>query len=197
MDPEVEKHVHESPFSMTVPLMVLAVLSVIGGWVGIPAVLGGANHFEHWLAPVFHAGAAEGAAEAVVHHPAALEYGLMGLSVAIALCGIGLAYYFYMVRTEKPREIAESVPGLYDVVYNKYYVDEIYDIFFVRKIVNGSVWLWNAFDAAFIDGIVNGIGSLVQGGSEKVRRVQTGVVGNYAFTFLVGAVLIVGYILWP
>ncbi|MDD5763332.1 MAG: NADH-quinone oxidoreductase subunit L, partial [bacterium] len=138
MDPQVEKHAHESPWTMTVPLMILAVLSIVGGWVGIPAVLGGSNHFEHWLAPVFHpvaaapahvveaavhGGAAAGAAEGAVHHPATLEIGLMALSVAIALCGIGLAYFLYRVRTGKPAEIARNWPTLYDVVYHKYYID--------------------------------------------------------------------------
>ncbi|HEU5361657.1 MAG TPA: NADH-quinone oxidoreductase subunit L, partial [Candidatus Deferrimicrobiaceae bacterium] len=121
MDPEVEKHVHEAPYSMTVPLMILAVLSVAGGWVGIPHVLGGHNYFEEWLAPVF-GHAAEGAAGGGAHHSAALEYLLMAGSVGVALCGIGLAYYLYRVRPEKPREIAEKVPGLYDVVFHKYYV---------------------------------------------------------------------------
>jgi NADH-quinone oxidoreductase subunit L len=194
MDAHVEKHVHESPYSMTVPLMLLAVLSVVGGWIGIPAVLGGANHFEHWLAPVFHAGAAKGAATPV-HHSAALEYGLMGASVAVALCGIGLAWVLYRVRTEKPKQIAEAMPGLYDAVLNKYYVDEIYDFLFVRRIRDGSVWLWQAFDAMFIDGIVNGIAAVVRGAGDGVRRLQTGVVGNYALSLLLGAILIVGYIL--
>jgi NADH-quinone oxidoreductase subunit L len=193
MEPQVEKHVHESPWSMTLPLMLLAVLSVVGGWIGIPEVLGGHNYFEEWLAPVFAHGAA--GVHGAAHHPVTLEMGLMAGSVAVALCGIGLAYYLYRVRTEKPKEIAEKVPTLYDVVYNKYYVDEIYDIFIVRRIVDGSVWLWRAFDAAFIDGIVNGVASLVRGAGDRLRRVQTGVVGNYAFSLLLGAVLIVGYIL--
>jgi NADH-quinone oxidoreductase subunit L len=197
MEPHVEKHVHESPWSMTVPLMLLAVLSIAGGWIGMPALIGGAfhlpNYFEEWLAPVFGHGAA-GAHEAA-HPPVALELGLMAASVAVALCGIGLAYYLYRVRTEAPKKIAEAAPGLYDVVYHKYYVDEIYDIVFVRRIVDGSVWLWRAFDAAFIDGIVNGIAATVRGAGDRIRRAQTGVVGSYAFTFLLGAVLIVGYIL--
>jgi len=193
MEPQVEKHVHESPGSMTVPLMLLAVFSVIGGWVGIPEVLGGHNYFEEWLAPVFAHGAAAG--HGAAHHPVALELGLMAGSVAVALFGIGLAYYLYRVRTEKPEKIAGTVPRLYDVVYNKYYVDEIYDVVIVRRIVDGSVWLWRAFDAAFIDGIVNGVASLVRGTGDRLRRVQTGVVGNYAFSLLLGAVLIVGYIL--
>jgi NADH-quinone oxidoreductase subunit L len=198
MEPQVEKHVHESPYSMTVPLMLLAVLSVVGGWIGMPALIGDLfhlpNHFEAWLAPVFGHGA-EGAAHGAEHAPVALEWGLMAASVAVALCGIGLAYALYRVRTDKPKAIAESVPGLYDWVYHKYYVDEIYDIFIVRRIVNGSVWLWQAFDAAFIDGAVNGIAATVRSAGDRLRRVQTGVVGGYAFSLLLGAVVIVGYFL--
>src|SRR3972149_1358513 len=75
---------------------------------------------------------------------------------AVALFGVGLAYYLYRVRTEKPEKIAGTVPRLYDVVYNKYYVDEIYDVVIVRRIVDGSVWLWRGVGAAFLAGIVNG-----------------------------------------
>jgi NADH-quinone oxidoreductase subunit L len=195
MEPEVEKHVHESPYSMTVPLMLLAVLSVVGGWVGIPHVLGGHNYFEEWLSPVFAHGA-EGTAHGGAHASAALEVLLMAGSVCVALCGIVLAWVLYRVRTEMPKEIADRVPGLYDLVLNKYYVDEIYDVAIVRKIVNGSVWLWEAFDAAFIDGIVNGIAALVKGAGARTRRLQTGVVGNYAFSLLLGAVILVGFLLW-
>src|SRR3990172_11716567 len=147
---------------MTVPLMLLAVLSVAGGWVGIPHVLGGHNYFEEWLAPVF-AHTAGGAAEGP-HPSAALEYLLMAGSVAVALCGIGLAWYLYRVRTEKPKEIADRVPGLYGMVLHKYYVDEIYDAAIVRRIVSGSVWLWEAFDAALIGGMGNGVGAVGRGG---------------------------------
>ena len=196
MDPEVEKHVHESPYSMTVPLMLLAVLSVGGGWIGIPEALGGHNYFEAWLAPVFGHGSG-GAAHGGGHHSLALEYLLMAGSVGVALFGIGLAWYLYRARPEVPKEIARKVPGLYDVVLNKYYVDEIYDAAIVRRIVNGSLWLWEAFDATFIDGIVNGVGSLVRGAGEWARRLQTGVVGNYALSLLLGAVILVGFLIWP
>ena len=206
MDPEVEKHAHESPWTMTVPLTILAVLSVAGGWIGIPAVLGGSNLFEHWLAPVFHPVAAAGAhgvaaagahgAESVAHHPAALEIGLMALSVAIALCGIGLAYFLYRVRTGKPAEIAKKWPTLYDVVYHKYYIDEFYEWAVIRRIVTFSNGLWEMFDALFIDGIVNGAADLVRAAGDRVRRLQGGVVGGYAFSLLAGAVLLVGYILY-
>ncbi len=206
MDPEVEKHAHESPWTMTVPLAILAVLSIAGGWVGIPAVLGGGNLFEHWLAPVFHPVAAAGAhaaavagahgAEAAPHHPATLEIGLMALSVAIALCGIGLAYFLYRVRTAKPAEIAKAWPTLYDAVYHKYYIDEFYEWAVIRRIVNMSTGLWQMFDALFIDGIVNGAAGLVRAAGDRVRRLQGGVVGGYAFSLLAGAVLLVGYILY-
>jgi NADH-quinone oxidoreductase subunit L len=198
MDPEVEKHAHESPWTMTVPLSILAVLSVAGGWVGIPAVLGGSNLFEHWLAPVFHHAAAAGThgAEAAEAHPAALEIGLMALSVAIALCGIGLAYFLYRVRIGKPAEIAKRWPTLYDVVYHKYYIDEFYEWAVIRRIVNMSTGLWQMFDALFIDGIVNGAADLVRAAGDRVRRLQGGVVGGYAFSLLAGAVLLVGYILY-
>ncbi len=218
MDPEVEKHAHESPWTMTVPLSILAVLSVAGGWIGIPAVLGGSNLFEHWLAPVFypvaaagashgtpplasavgaaHGAAATGAAGGAVHHPAALELGLMALSVAIALCGIGLAYFLYRVRTGKPAEIASRWPTLYDVVYHKYYIDEFYEWAVIRRIVTFSNGLWEMFDSLFIDGIVNGAADLVRAAGDRVRRLQGGVVGGYAFSLLAGAVLLVGYILY-
>jgi NADH-quinone oxidoreductase subunit L len=206
MDPEVEKHAHESPWTMTVPLTILAVLSIAGGWIGIPAVLGGGNLFEHWLAPVFHTVAAAGAhgvaaagahaAEAGVHHSTTLEIGLMALSVAIALCGIGLAYFLYRVRTGKPAEIAKAWPTLYDAVYRKYYIDEFYEWAVIRRIVNVSTGLWQMFDALFIDGIVNGAADLVRAAGDRVRRLQGGVVGGYAFSLLAGAVLLVGYILY-
>jgi NADH-quinone oxidoreductase subunit L len=206
MDPEVERHAHESPWTMTVPLTILAVLSVAGGWIGIPAVLGGSNLFEHWLAPVFHPVAAAGAhgaaagaahgAEAGAHHSTTLEIGLMALSVAIALCGIGLAYFLYRVRTEKPEEIARKWPTLYGVVYNKYYIDEFYEWALIRRVVTISIGLWEMFDALFIDGIVNGAAGLVRAAGDRVRRLQGGVVGGYAFSLLAGAVLLVGYILY-
>jgi NADH-quinone oxidoreductase subunit L len=204
MDPEVEKHAHESPWTMTAPLVLLAVLSVAGGWVGIPAVLGGSNLFEHWLAPVFHPVVAAGVhgaavahgAEAGASHPAALEIGLMALSVAIALCGIGFAYFLYRVRTGKPAEIASRWPVLYDVVSHKYYIDEFYEWAVIRRIVNMSTSLWEMFDARFIDGIVNGAADLVRAAGDRVRKFQGGVVGGYAFSLLVGTVLLVGYILY-
>jgi NADH-quinone oxidoreductase subunit L len=120
----------------------------------------------------------------------------MALSVAIALCGIGLAYFLYRVRTGKPAEIASRWPTLYDVVYHKYYIDEFYEWAVIRRIVTFSIGLWEMFDALFIDGIVNGAADLVRAAGDRVRRLQGGVVGGYAFSLLAGAVLLVGYILY-
>jgi NADH-quinone oxidoreductase subunit L len=120
----------------------------------------------------------------------------MAVSVAVALCGIALAYFLYRVRTEKPGEIARKWPTLYDVVYHKYYIDEFYEWAVIRRIVNFSVGLWQMFDALFIDGIVNGAADLARAAGERVRRLQGGVVGGYAFSLLAGAVLLVGYILY-
>ena len=165
---------------------------MIGGWIGIPAVLGGPigipNFFERWLAP-----AGPGAAP---HHSAGLEIGLMALSIAIALGGIWLAHRLYRVRPETPGEIAGRWPSLYDAVRNKYYVDEFYEWAVVRRIVRGADWLWQSFDVRFIDGIVNGVADLVQASGDRVRRLQGGIVGGYAFSFLAGVVLLVGYILY-
>ncbi|MBP2675256.1 MAG: proton-translocating NADH-quinone oxidoreductase, chain, partial [Deltaproteobacteria bacterium] len=200
MDAEVEKHVHESPRTMTVPLSVLAVLSAAGGFLGIPAVLGGAlgvpNVLERWLEPAGHgAAAAHGAGEAA-HASAGLEIGLMALSVGIALCGIWYAHRLYRVRTKVPDAIANRWPTLYDAVRNKYYVDEFYEWAVVKRIVAGADWLWQIFDARFIDGIVNGLADLVRAAGGRVRRVQGGILGGYAFSLLAGAVLLVGYILF-
>jgi NADH-quinone oxidoreductase subunit L len=192
MDPDVEKGVHESPWTMTLPLCVLAVLSVAGGWIGIPAVLGGVlgvpNLLDRWLSPAAAGGAA--------HHSAALELGLMALSVGIALGGIWLAHRFYRARPETPGEVAARWPSLYDVVRNKYYVDEFYDKALVRPAVRAAEWLWQMFDARFVDGIVNGAADLVRAAGARVRRLQAGIVGGYAFSLLLGAVLIVGYIIY-
>ena len=120
----------------------------------------------------------------------------MALSVAIALLGISFAYFFYMKRTEKPAKIAEAWPGLYKAVYNKYFVDEIYEAAVIRRIVDLSNFLWTSFDVAVIDGAVNGVAKVVRGAGDGLRRVQTGIVGNYAFAVLSGAVCVVAYLLF-
>ncbi|RMG61321.1 MAG: NADH-quinone oxidoreductase subunit L [Deltaproteobacteria bacterium] len=195
LSPELKEHVHESPKVMTVPLMILAVLSVVGGFVGIPPILGGSNRFEHFLEPVFEKGA-ELVPAAPHHFSHSLELGLMVLAVLVAAAGIYLAYHFYMKKPELPGKVAEKYPVLYDVVANKYYVDEIYHAIVVYPVYRFSVFLWEVFDVLVVDGIVNGVGRVLLGTGQAVRRLQTGVVHTYAVSLLIGAVILVGYLIF-
>ncbi len=203
-------HPHESPASMTGVLWVLAGLSVVGGWVGIPAALGGANHFHHWLAPVLdapsleatHAAAAAasvggvawaaGAGADAAHHDPA-EYVLMAASVLYVLAGISLAWFLYLARPELPKAIAAKVKGLYDLSYNKFYVDEIYQAVFVDGCLALATFLWAFWDVVVIDGAVNGTGKVVRSLGGGLRQLQTGRVQGYALTFLFGAVAVAAY----
>jgi len=158
---EVEHHIHESPKSMTVPLMILAALSVIGGWIGWPAALGGSNPFEHFLEPVMApvteatAATAEMAAAAEAHHDP-MEYALMLLSLAMAGAGIFLAYKIYQKQPEIAERTAANWPRLHRLLYRKYYMDEIYDGLFVNRTKDLGTVL-GAFDRGIIDGVgVNG-----------------------------------------
>jgi NADH-quinone oxidoreductase subunit L len=187
--PEVQHHIHESPLSMTGPLVVLAVLSFAGGYVGLPGHWLWGNRFDAFLAPVF------GHAEAE-HVSAALEYGLMGTSVAVVLLGIGTAYFCYIVQPAMPLLIAARARTLYDLIFNKYYVDELYDALVVRPIQHVSGWLWRDMDVAVIDGAVNGTAETLAFNSRWWRRWQTGNVQDYALSFLVGAVVLLGYYVW-
>jgi NADH-quinone oxidoreductase subunit L len=192
---------------MTVPLMILAVLSVIGGYIGVPHVLGGANHIHQFLAPVLGGGAEPGKAHAGISilsqawasggegggHGAALELLMMVVSVVIALIGIGIAYLFYVKNPALPKLVAEKWKGLYQLVFNKYYVDELYEILFINSLKNLGTGLWKGFDDFVIDGTINGIAYLVGVVSGGMRRIQTGVVQNYAFAMIVGGVVIAAY----
>jgi NADH-quinone oxidoreductase subunit L len=210
VDHEVAHHIHESPRVMTVPLMILAVLSIIGGYVGVPHVLGGANHIHEFLAPVLGGGGG-GAEPAKAHagisilsqawassgesggHSTALEFFMMGVSVAIAGIGILIAYLFYVKNPALPKMLAERWKGLYKIVFNKYYVDELYEILFINSLKKLGTGFWRGFDEFVIDGTVNGIACFFGWLSSVFRKVQTGVVQNYAFSMIVGGVVITGY----
>ncbi len=190
-DEHTQHHLHESPPSMTMPLIVLAILSVVGGYVGLPEHWLWGNRFFVFLEPVFGAPAKE-----AVHLSAATEYALMGTSVLVALIGLGVAYVFYIARPELPESLAKRLPGAYDLIFNKYYVDEVYDFVFVRPTVAISTWLWRVVDAGMIDGLVNGTAEAVGANSGLWRRLQTGNVQHYALSMLLGALAILGYYAW-
>jgi NADH-quinone oxidoreductase subunit L len=185
-DHETKHHIHESPKTMTIPLVILAVLSVVGGFVSLPMHILWGDSFGHFLAPVL-------AGHATHHMSIPLELGLMATSVSFAASGIALAYLFYVARPELPGQLAEGARSVYTVLLNKYYVDEIYEAAIVRPIVQGSRLLWRWFDVAVVDGAVNGAASFVAGNARIWRRLQTGNVQHYAASLLVGAAVVLAY----
>jgi NADH-quinone oxidoreductase subunit L len=191
---ETGKHPHEAPRSMTVPLIVLAALSFAGGFVGVPASLGGSNAIEHFLDPVFERAHEKMALSG--HDGGTLEYVLMTLSVCIAVAGIMTARSWYLKKKEMPDRFREIVPGLYKVLLNKYYVDEIYDAALVTPTVKGSEkLLWRGIDVGVIDWLVNGLAKSFGLISRTVRLVQTGVTESYIFVFLLGVFFILGLLI--
>ncbi len=219
VDHHTEQHIHESPRSMTVPLIVLAIGSVVAGYVGIPAWMGGSNAFEHFLEPVFEPLPIPHAAETNYSHAA--EFGMAAVSVAIAFIGFGLAYSKYRRRSwEEQREMAQYGP-VYPVLLNKYNVDELYDALFVNRAKDAGIGLWR-FDARVVDGVVNGsasatvgsaigsgwwdrwivdglvrfIGGFIKTVSWPIRLIQTGYFQNYALVMILGVLIFIGYVLW-
>jgi NADH-quinone oxidoreductase subunit L len=187
-DHHTAEHVHESPRSMTIPLLVLAVLSVIGGYVGLPEGWASGDRFSEFLAPVLSPPAAAHAAE-----EGSLEGVLMVCSVAAAFSGIALAYLFYMRSPAIPENLGRRFRAVYETLLNKYWVDEIYGATVVAGTVALANGFWKLVDVLMIDGIVNGVGSFVRAQSAIWRRVQTGNVQHYALTFLAGAIVVVAY----
>jgi NADH-quinone oxidoreductase subunit L len=180
-----EAHLHDAPPTMALALIVLAVGSVLAGYVG----LGG--RFERFLEPSFE-GAAGVAAEA-----AGPELTLTLVSVAVAAVGIALAFYFFVRNRRAASDVAKRFAGIYGLLSNKYYVDEVYDAAVVQPVrIVSEDGLWKRVDVGLIDRIVNGVGDLVQGSSEVLRRLQTGSVRAYAASLFFGVVLILGYYLW-
>jgi NADH-quinone oxidoreductase subunit L len=181
-------HVHESPKNMTVPLMILAFLSLTGGWFAFPALFGGKDYFTDFLSPVF--GSGEIAGGEALH---SLELTLSGVAMVAATLGLIVAWRMYSKDVKRGPET-----GLHKLLYNKYYVDEIYQ----AAIVGPLVWisrniLWKAVDEGTIDGAVNGIGYGVREIGDGVRHAQSGNTRSYAVWVLVGAVVVFGIIFWP
>ncbi len=193
MDPEVEKHAHESPSVMTTPLVILAILAFIGGYIGLPTALGGGNWFERFLEPVFAGGHASLTEAVSSGH--SLEYVLMLSSIIAAAIGIWLAYRFYIVNPERPKALAQKYSGPYQTVLNKYYVDEFYNAVVVQPLISVALFFWKITDVRLVDGLANGAAELIGWFSSRFRFVQTGLVRNYALIFTAGVILLLGYII--
>lgn len=182
---EVHGHaVHESPAAMTIPLVILAVLSIIGGFVGLPFQEGG-HLLDRWLRPVLES-AGDLPLVSSHHLSHATEWGLIGLSVAIAAFGIFMAFRAYLQRPGLATALQQRFAGLHHALLHKYWVDEFYDAIAVTPIYRLSQWLWRFFDERVVDGIVNGVGYTLEGGSAILRLFQTGYVGTYALFITLG-----------
>jgi NADH-quinone oxidoreductase subunit L len=219
VDHHTEPHIHESPNSMTVPLIILAIGSIVAGYIGFPAWLGGSNAFEHFLEPVFEPLPIPKGPE--LEYSGMAEVGMAAVSVAVALIGFTLAYFKYCRRSwEEEREVRQYGP-FYKLFLNKWYVDEIYDALFVNRAKDAGIAMWK-FDAKVVDGAVNGtawttvesalgsgwwdkwivdglvrfIGGFVKTVSWPMRLIQTGYMQNYALVMVLGVLIFIGYVLW-
>jgi NADH-quinone oxidoreductase subunit L len=181
-------HVHESPKNMTVPLIILVFLSLTGGWFALPALFGGKDYFADFLAPAFGTvEAAGGEAASSLEHTLSI--------VAVIAAGLGLAVAWRMYAKDVKQGKSE---GLHKLLYNKYYVDELYH----AVVVGPLIWisrnvLWKVVDVSVIDGTVNGIATGTSAVGDTVRQTQSGNTRSYAVWVLVGAVLVFGIIFWP
>jgi NADH-quinone oxidoreductase subunit L len=218
LSPKVARHVHESPRVMTVPLMILAVGAALVGFLGLPAWLG-PNVFEHFLEPVFET--RYQATEEAHHYAHSTEIFLTVVSVALAAMGIYLAYYFFLKHKEKPAQWLERFRGVHQLVSNKYYVDETYDLLFVDRakdtgrflsafdsnIVDGAVngsatiarisaWISGQADIHIVDRIVNLVAEIFEFVSSILGKLQTGLVQRYALSFVIGIILVISLYLY-
>ena len=208
-------HLHDAPAPMAFALIVLAVGSILAGYVGVPHALGGHNNLGAWLEPAFQAtncgapvttGELAGiaiaecppgeAAEGAEDH-ASLELSLMAVSSLVAFAGIGLATFLWLKRKDLPAQMATQFSGVHKLLLNKYYVDEVYDATIVQPIkVLSQEGLWRGFDVKIVDGAVNGAGYFVSGVSIVLRLLQNGSVKTYAAAIFAGAVTILAYYFW-
>jgi NADH-quinone oxidoreductase subunit L len=189
---EHEVHVHESPRNMTVPLIFLAILSTVGGWVAAPHLVGGTDYFEKFLHPVFTAYAPTGAETALeAAEPAGmmLLHALIGWPVLVALVGLLVAWWFYIKSPQTPKKWAESLRAPYTLVLHKYYVDELYNAAIIRPLLWISTQvLWHAVDETVIDGTVNGVARVARESGSQLREIQSGNARSYATWVVIGAV---------
>ncbi|MCC2640884.1 MAG: nuoL [Nitrospira sp.] len=174
VDPRHAGHIHEPSITMTAPLMVLAILSIVAGYLGIPA----------FLDPVFHG---EGGMAA---HGGPAAYAIMGIATLLGLTGIGAAYYLYVLNPGLPDRLAGLWPTAYDLSLRKWYVDELYDRWFVRPTISAANGLWRYVDVSIIDGAVNGVARAVAWGGWFIRLTQSGQTQHYALGMTMGAVVI-------
>ena len=181
-------HIHESPSVMTTPLIILAALSIVGGWIGLPEHVLWGNRLSMFLTP------SVGEFVPVVHGSALM---LTGVSLSLAIIGIIAAWYFYLVAPGMPYLLAYQLQSAYNVLLNKYYVDELYNLIVTRPLFwVSTLVLGRVVDSFIIDGLVDGAGLTVETGGQLSRRLETGNVQQYAFVYVLGVLAIVAYYLY-
>jgi len=204
--------VHESPKVMLIPLAILAVLSVIGGYIGVPGSLGGNNQFDKFLGPVFHAShparaqnTATGerdASERETEGPepksgASTELMFTAISVTLALLGFGFAWLLYYRNPQLPEKIAVSFSSAYQTLLHKYYVDELYAALFVKPLIDGSTQiLWQDVDRKLIDAAVNDSADGARHVSDEARHMQSGNIRSYAGWIAAGSAVVIAFMIW-
>jgi NADH-quinone oxidoreductase subunit L len=180
-----EEKIHESPKTMTIPLIVLAILSAVGGFIGIPEVLGGHHWLSQWLSPV------------IMHHPEAgdhsTEFMLMGITIVGVLISIGIAYTRYVKQNHVPVPHEAKRPVLANISYHKFYIDEIYDAIICKPLDALSTFFYKVVDTKIVDGIINGLGLGTSEASKGLRLLQSGNVGFYIFMMVVGIISLLLY----
>ena len=190
LTPKAKEHLHESPPAMTIPLVLLAFFSIVAGYVGLPVVFGkDLNFFGRFLEPVIHS-----AHE--VHLSLGTEWMLILIAIAVAVTGIFIAWVFYIKNPKIPYNLVARFPRLYKLLFNKYYVDEIINTTFVNSTIKGSEIVYDHFDLKVIDGIVNGSAKTTHFFGKVLSYFQTGFIKDYALIFLLGAILLLGYLLF-
>ncbi len=198
MEQNHHTHIHESPNVMLVPMVVLAILAIFGGYIGVPEALGGHNHFEHFLAPVFGAAHTSGqgeAAKGVAAGPS--EIMATVVSIAMAFLGLFFAWLLYSKKRDLPGRIAAGLGWLYNTVRDKFYVDELYQAVIVTPLVKGSALvLWRGVDVAGIDATADDSADSARTLSDKFRHMQSGNIRSYAAWVAVGAALAIAYMIW-
>ncbi|MEW5971974.1 MAG: NADH-quinone oxidoreductase subunit L, partial [Pseudomonadota bacterium] len=187
-------HPHESPAVMTVPLIVLAFLSVVGGYIGLPKVFVGeqGNLIDSWLKPIYAPAINKLALYGTHSHLE--EILLMAVSVALALSAVYFALHVYTKKPQIAENVSVKFKGFYNLLLNKYFIDEAYEAAVVKPIQNGSEkLLWKTADVTLIDGAVNGLAKLIEKLSGSVRKIQTGVAQSYAVVMMAGIAVV---LLW-
>jgi NADH-quinone oxidoreductase subunit L len=182
---EQKHHLHESPSSMTIPLSVLAVFSVVAGWIGIPHVLGGHNWFKNFISSVIIP--VGNTAHELSH---STELLLMSFSVIAVLIVIGIAYYTFVIKQNMPVEDTNQLTGIRKVIYNKYYIDEIYDACIVIPLHKISSFASQTIENKLIDKLVNGIGNVTNKTGDIMKHIQDGSISFYLTTMVIGIIFI-------